>query len=135
MYIGDTWETFVAQRDRLPNWKIPLSIATVLHLVVFTSAAVFPDIGKKFEPDNVITIDLLSLPTGGPASEAAQQVAPRGEKQKVTSQQPKSVAAVEKVVPKKAVKTIEPPAPEVAEIAVQAPVLPVVAPKKKLKVV
>lgn len=95
----------MAQRERLPNWKIPLSIAAVLHLVVFTSAAVFPDIGKKFNPDNVITIDLLSLPSGaGPEEDE---------------------------------KPAEQPAPEVKEVAEAAeptPVLPVVAPKKKLKV-
>lgn len=62
LYIGDTWEKFLAQRERLPSWKIPLSIAAVLHLAVFTGAAVFPDVGKKYEQDKVITIDLLSLP-------------------------------------------------------------------------
>ncbi|MGB5686883.1 MAG: hypothetical protein WBM35_13800, partial [Candidatus Electrothrix sp.] len=139
LYIGDTWETFLAQRDRLPNWKIPLSIATVLHLVVFTSAAVFPDIGKKFKPDNVITIDLLSLPSDGPAAVAplaGEQVGPRSKQQVSAPQQPKTVATVEKVVPEKVGETIEPPAPapEVTEIAEQVPLLPVVAPRKNLKV-
>ena len=149
LYIGDSWETFLAQRDRLPNWKIPLSIAAVLHVVVFASAAVFPDIGKKFEPANVITIDLLSLPSGGPATAApltGEQVGSRSKKQTSAPQKAKTVATVEKVVrkaarkvvPEKVGKTIEPPAPqvaEVAEIAAQTPVLPVVVPKKKLKVV
>ena len=141
LYIGDSWEIFLAQRDRLPNWKIPLSIAAVLHVVVFASAAVFPDIGKKFEPANVIIIDLLSLPSGGPATAApltGEQVGSRSKKQTSAPQQVKTADTVEKVVPKKAGKTIEPPASqvtEVAEVAEQAPVLPVVVPKKKLKVV
>lgn len=135
----------MAQRDRLPNWKIPLSIAAVLHLFVFASAAVFPDIGKKFKPDDVITVDLLSLPPGGPdfvaASAAGQQAAPRSEKQESAPQQPPPVekvarnAAQEKA---EAEKPTEQSAPEIAEVAEPAPMLPVVtpvAPKKKLKVV
>ncbi|MCW5207967.1 cell envelope integrity protein TolA, partial [Desulfobulbus sp. US2] len=99
-------------------------------------------VGKKFEPDNVITIDLLSLPSGGPAGVAAQPVAPRSKKQKAAPQQPKAAEAVEKVVQKaaqvKAEKTTELAAPEVeevAEVAEPTQILPVVAPKKKLKVV
>ncbi len=135
----------MAQRDRLPNWKIPLSIAAVLHLVVFASAAVFPDIGKKFKPDDVITIDLLSLPPGGPAfvaaSAAGQQAAPRSEKQESAPQQPPPVEKVARNAAREkaeAEKTTEQSAPEIAEVAEPAPVLPVVtpvAPKKKLKVV
>ena len=133
----------MAQRDRLPNWKIPLSIATVLHLVVFTSAAVFPDIGKKFKPDDVITIDLLSLPPGGPAfiaaSAAGQQAAPRSKKQESAPRQPLPVEKVARnAAREQAEKPAEQPAPEIAEVAEPAPVLPVVtpiAPKKKSKVV
>jgi colicin import membrane protein len=139
LYIGDTWETFLAQRDRLPNWKIPLSIAAVLHLVVFTSAAVFPDIGKKFELDNVITIDLLSLPSAELALVAGRQDRPRSEKQESASQQPPPVEKVARnAAQEKAGKTTEPPAPEVAEEAEAVeptPALPVVTPRKIPKVV
>jgi TolA protein len=139
LYIGDTWETFLAQRDRLPNWKMPLSIAAVLHLVVFTGAAILPDVSKKFVPDNVITIDLLSLPSADLAPVAGGQVAPRREKQESSSQQPPPVEKVARnAAQEKVGKTTEPPAPEVAEVAEAAeptPALPVVTPKKIPKVV
>ncbi|MCI5218957.1 MAG: hypothetical protein D3914_07160 [Candidatus Electrothrix sp. LOE2] len=148
VYIGDIWETFLAQRDRLPNWKIPLGIAAVLHLVVFTGAAVFPDMSKKFEPDKVIIIDLLSLPSAEPAPAAGsadgRQVASRSEKQDSTPQQPPPVEKVARnAAQEKVAKTTEPPVPEVEEVAEVAeavrptPTLPVVTsvtPKKKPKV-
>ncbi|MCI5140837.1 MAG: hypothetical protein D3909_03735, partial [Candidatus Electrothrix sp. ATG1] len=139
LYIGDPWEKFLAQRDRLPNWKISLNLAVILHLAVFTGAAVMPDVGKKTEPDNVITIDLLSLPSVAPAPVAVQEVAPRSTPQhRLAPQQPK--AAQEKVVQKKeqeqhveqveqveqVERVIEPSTPKVA---VSPPALPVVVPK------
>ncbi|CAK8711931.1 TolA protein [Candidatus Electrothrix laxa] len=142
MYIGDIWETFLAQRDRMPNWKIPLSIAAVLHLVVFTGAAIFPDVGKKFVPDNVITVDLLSLPSAELAPVAGGQVAPRRGKQESSSQQPPPVEKVARnTAQEKVGQTTELPAPEVEEIAEVAEAaeptlaLPVVTPRKISKVV
>jgi TolA protein len=142
LYIGDIWETFLAQRDRMPNWKIPLSIAAVLHLVVFTGAAVFPDVGKKFVPDNVITVDLLSLPSAELAPVAGGQVAPRRGKQESSSQQPPPVEKVARnTAQEKVGQTTELPAPEVEEIAEVAEAaeptlaLPVVTPRKISKVV
>ncbi|MCI5165351.1 MAG: cell envelope integrity protein TolA [Candidatus Electrothrix sp. GM3_4] len=125
LHINDTWETFLAQRDRLPNWKVPLSIAAFLHLVVFTGAAVLPDAGEKIAPDNVITIDLLSLPPAALAPPVAgQQVAFHPEKQAAAPRQPK---AAEPAAP--------PDVVEVAEIAEQAPALPVVVPRSVSKTV
>ncbi|MCI5121452.1 MAG: hypothetical protein D3908_09745, partial [Candidatus Electrothrix sp. AUS4] len=98
LYIGDTWEKFLAQRERLPSWKIPLSIAAVLHLVVFTGAAVLPDVGKKYEQDKVITIDLLSLPPAAPAPIALQEGESQGKKQGGESAQVKKQAQVKKIM-------------------------------------
>ncbi|MCI5157542.1 MAG: hypothetical protein D3906_03715, partial [Candidatus Electrothrix sp. AUS1_2] len=145
LYIGDTWEQFLAQRERLPSWKIPLSIATALHLLVFTGAAVLPDIGKRYEPDKVITIDLLSLPPAAPAPPAGQQGQPgtkenkeNGKEQRVEPAQVKKEAqpqktqkvvheAVRKKVVQKAKPAVEPVPPEPSE---QVSDLPVVVPKK-----
>ncbi|MCI5212363.1 MAG: hypothetical protein D3910_27085, partial [Candidatus Electrothrix sp. ATG2] len=131
LHIGDTWETFLAQRDQLPNWKLPLNIAIVLHCVVFAGAAVLPDIGKKREPDQVIIIDLLSLPPAAPASVPVQAVASSPNKQHSASQQPKAVQKkAEQEIEQEAEQSIEPTkkpsAPKVPELA---PVLPVVVPK------
>ncbi|WPD24542.1 MAG: cell envelope integrity protein TolA [Candidatus Electrothrix scaldis] len=138
LYIGDTWEKFLAQRERLPSWKIPLSIAAVLHLAVFTGAAVFPDVGKKYEQDKVITIDLLSLPPAAPAPLTAQKGESQGEKQGGQSAQAEKPAQVKKIVQaaeqKKIVQKAQPaqvvvkPAPP--EPKEQARELPVVVPKK-----
>ncbi|MCW5212929.1 hypothetical protein VU04_08455, partial [Desulfobulbus sp. TB] len=115
VYINDTWETFLAQRDGLSNWKIPLIIATALHVIVFTGVAVFPDVSKKFKLDSVVTIDLLSLPSNELAG---------------GSQAPQQLKTVRQVVRKTA--------PAVANVkrqrTKQAAVLPVVTPKKKIKV-
>ncbi|MCI5133003.1 MAG: hypothetical protein D3904_16185 [Candidatus Electrothrix sp. EH2] len=69
----DIWGRFQEQRERLPSWKIPLNIAVALHLVVFAGAAVLPDFEKRYQPDDIITIDLLSLPPAAPAPAAVQQ--------------------------------------------------------------
>lgn len=126
----------------MPNWKIPLSIAAVLHLVVFTGAAIFPDVGKKFVPDNVITVDLLPLPSAELAPVAGGQVAPRRGKQESSSQQPPPVEKVARnTAQEKVGQTTELPAPEVEEIGEVAEVaeptlaLPVVTPRKISKVV
>lgn len=120
LYIGDSWERFLAQRERIPSWKIPLNIAVVLHLVVFAGAAVLPDVGKRHKPDKVITIDLLSLPPAAPV--AVQQVAARRPREGAAPRQAKVVQE------KKVKKTVEPAAPQVT---VQAPAPPVVVPKKR----
>ncbi|MCI5133662.1 MAG: cell envelope integrity protein TolA [Candidatus Electrothrix sp. AW2] len=116
VYINDTWEAFLAQRDGLSNWKIPLIIAMALHVIVFTGVAVFPDVSKKFELDSVVTIDLLSLPANELAggSQASQQL--------------KKLKTVRQVVRKTA------PAKMKGQRTTQAAVLPVVTPKKKIKV-
>lgn len=118
VYINDTWEAFLAQRDGLSNWKIPLIIATALHVVVFTGVAVFPDVSKKFELDSVVTIDLLSLPANELAggSQASQQL--------------KKLKTVRQVVR----KTVPAPAKMKGQRTTQAAVLPVVTPKKKIKI-
>mgnify|MGYP000043001130 CR=1 FL=1 len=118
VYINDTWEAFLAQRDGLSNWKIPLIIATALHVIVFTGVAVFPDVSKKFELDSVVTIDLLSLPANELAggSQASQQL--------------KKLKTVRQVVR----KTAPAPAKMKGQRTTQAAVLPVVTPKKKIKV-
>ncbi|MCI5178740.1 MAG: cell envelope integrity protein TolA [Candidatus Electrothrix sp. AW3_4] len=121
VYINDTWEAFLAQRDGLSNWKIPLIIAMALHVVVFTGVAVFPDVSKKFELDSVVTIDLLSLPANELAggSQASQQL-----------KKLKKLKTVRQVVR----KTVPTPAKMKGQRTTQAAVLPVVTPKKKIKV-
>ena len=74
LYLIDNWENFLARPERVPSWKIPFNIAVALHLVVFAGAVALPDVGKRPAMDNVVVVDLLSLPPAAPAPEVEQQV-------------------------------------------------------------
>lgn len=136
----DTWGKFLEQRERLPSWKIPLNIAVALHLAVFAGAAVLPDFKKKYEQDDVITIDLLSLPPTAPAPAAVQQVkqtTSTAAQQAVMPPQPERVQVAEEKAEAKEIQEertaeLSPPesAPAVAERVAE---LPVLVPKKVVR--
>jgi colicin import membrane protein len=126
LYVGDNWETFLAQRERMPSWKLPLNIAVVLHFLVFAGAAFMPDIGKKPDIDEIIMIDLLSLPSAALGTKAVQ---PQGKKKVVASQttEPAPTKAAPQLTPEPVEST-----PEPAEEVIVPPV-PEIAPQPKIQ--
>ncbi len=132
LYSGDSWDIFLAQRERAPSWKIPLNIAVALHLLVFAGAVFMPDVGKKPEVDKIIMIDLLSLPPAGPGLMAAQQVVqPQGKKKAVPSQKIEPVQT--KVVPQPLPEIIDSEPEPVEEVIVPPVIVTEVAPKPKVR--
>ncbi len=136
----DNWEDFLAQPERMPSWKLPLNIAVVLHFLVFAGAAFMPDVGKKPDTDEMIMIDLLSLPPAGLGPVAVQQVVkPQGKKQVVASQTtepappevtPQPITEPVDSTPEPVEEVIVPPVPEIAP----QPKIPEVRPKSVAQV-
>jgi colicin import membrane protein len=124
----DSWEVFLAQRERMPSWKLPFNIAVVLHLLVFAGSVFMPDVEKKSDMDQMIMIDLLSLPPAAPGPMIVQQVVqPQGKKEVVASQTmeplstegtpqpvPEPVDSTPESIPEPVKETVVPPVPEIA---------------------
>jgi colicin import membrane protein len=54
---------FQEQQDKDRCWKWPLNLAIVLHVVVFAASIFLPDlIERRPLLDNVVTVDLISMP-------------------------------------------------------------------------
>ena len=84
---------FQEQREGDRCWKWPLNLAIGLHLAVFTGSVYLPDLmERKPLPDNVITIDLISLPElasqAAPALKIAKPVAPARQAEPEVVEQP-----------------------------------------------
>ena len=72
----DEWELFLAQRDDGAGWQWPLNLAVALHLALFGSAAVLQnltDSRPKFNLENIVTVDLISMNESGPAPPGSQR--------------------------------------------------------------
>ncbi|WP_446008881.1 cell envelope integrity protein TolA [Candidatus Electrothrix sp.] len=134
LYSVDNWETFLAQPERVPSWKIPFNIAVALHLVVFAGAVVLPDAGKRPEMDNVVVVDLLSLPLAAPAPEVEQQaVMPQAKKKEFPAQQPEPVQPKQVKAPDPVPEAVD-SKPEVIEKVVKTPdPVPEIAPEPKIR--
>ena len=91
---------FQEQQENDRCWKWPLNLAIGLHVLVFTASIVVPDlIERRPLLDNVVTVDLVSMP---------ELAAP-----------PAAVKAPQPPTPAAPVKSVEPPPePEVAEVSV-----------------
>lgn len=91
---------FQEQQEDDRGWKWPLNLAIGLHVVVFAASIILPDlIERKPLLDNVVTVDLVSMPEPSATPPAAAKPlvkAPRN--------------------PAKPVET--PPEPEVAEVSI-----------------
>ena len=105
---------FQEQQEQDRCWKWPLNLAIGLHVVVFAASIILPDlIERRPLLDNVVTVDLVSMPESAaiPPAEAKPIVK--------VPEPPKQASAVKQTEPL--------PEPEVAEVSV-APE-PEVAPK------
>ena len=70
---------FQEQREEDRQWKWPLNLAVVFHLVVFVLAMFLPDLlDRKPLLDTIVTVDLVSMPeiTKAPSAPAKQAVEP-----------------------------------------------------------
>ncbi len=108
---------FQEQRENDRYWKWPLNLAIGLHVVVFAGAIILPDlIEHKPLLDNVVTVDLVSMPEPvAPPAAAKPTVRP-------------VVPVKQAPVVKPAVSRPEPKAPEVSvapEEATPEPAAPV----------
>ncbi len=95
---------FQEQQEDDRCWKWPLNLAIGLHVVVFAASIILPDlIERRPLLDNVVTVDLVSMPESAATPAAAKPVV----KPPVP---PKQALPVKQVDP--------PPEPEVAEVSV-----------------
>lgn len=95
---------FQEQQEQDRCWKWPLNLAVFLHVVVFAASIFLPElIERKPLLDNVVTVDLVSMPE--PASLPSAPAKP-------VAKPPESITPVKVPEPEPA------PEPEVAEVSV-----------------
>lgn len=123
MTFNDT-EFFLQQREAERGWLQPVILALVFHFVTFVLALGLPDfIGRKPILDNVVTVNLVSLPDvtqprEAPPAQEAPEPAP---------------APLEKIEPASA-KAVVPPSVPPETVEAPAPVTPVSLQPMKKKV-
>jgi len=111
---------FEEQRENDRGWQWPLNLAIGLHIVVFAGAIILPDlIEHKPLLDNVVTVDLVSMPEPAAPKAAKPVVRP--------SAPPKQAPVVQPAEPRP-----EPKAPEVSIAPEVATPEPAAAPAKQI---
>ncbi len=127
----DEWELFLSQRENGTGWQWPLNLAVALHIVLFGSAAVLQNMADrrpKFDLDNIVTVDLISMAESGPASTAKEvepqptiEQSPAEPAPELTPEQPVA-KTIEVIRPHNAVKKAIAPPPVVVESKPEPPV-------------
>jgi TolA protein len=119
----DAWAVFQEQREKAPNWKWSFNLAVALHAAVFAGAVFLPDAVETPRYDDVIIVDLLSLPASAPppaSASVAKRVTEvrRSEPEPVQREQPvEEVVEIESTAP----DVIPEHEPEVEALAVSPP--------------
>ena len=68
---------FQEQQEQDRCWKWPLNLAIILHVVVFAASIILPElIDRRPLLDNVVTVDLVSMPEPAPAKPVANPPEP-----------------------------------------------------------
>ncbi|MBW2328590.1 MAG: TonB family protein [Deltaproteobacteria bacterium] len=125
----DDRDFFQEQQEEDRCWKWPLNLAVVLHVVVFAASIFLPDlIERRPLLDNVVTVDLVSMPepAAAPPAPAKPVLKPAESKTPVKAPEP----ALEPEVAEVSVATEPEVAPEPAAPAKPISLKPL---KRKIK--
>ncbi len=111
----DDRDFFQEQQQGDRCWKWPLNLAVALHVVVFASSAFLPDLLER-RPllDDIVTVDLVSMPEPTVAPPPAAKTVPEPVQPKTPAQAPEAEPepeAAEVSVAPEPVVTPEPAAP------------------------
>lgn len=99
-------EFFQLQKEIERKWNKPIALAIAFHVIVFGLSVILPNLDRKPLLDEIVTVNLVSLPEmNEPAPESAppeKQVEKPPEIQKVEPEKPKvRIAEVPEAVPEK----------------------------------
>jgi len=98
----DDRDFFQEQQEEDRCWKLPLNLAVVLHVVIFAASIFLPDlIERRPLLDDIVTVDLISMPEPVAAPPAPLQPVAKPTELKAPVKAPEPV-----------------PEPEVAEVSV-----------------
>jgi colicin import membrane protein len=136
----DEWELFLAQRENGTSWQWPLNLAVALHIALFGTAVVLQNMADRrprFDLDNIVTVDLISMTESGPAAKAKELVPEQPIEPPAEStpepEAPPVAKNIEVIKPHNAVKKAIAPPPVVEKIVESKPEPPVAQEKPVLQ--